>query len=185
MPVYCEVALPVPLDRTFTYAVRNGQKPERGARVIVPFRKEKLIGVVTAMNQLAPPDFEVRYLEAVLDGPMDDDPSKGTRAIHPSDKDLSPGTPAIHPVDKDPSPGTPVDGGPLLSEHLMKLGEWIAQYYLAPVGEVLRGMLPLMAEVRRIVYYRITDRGRDVLAASKDGDQGTKGPRKQGAGNRG
>src|SRR5215469_5606484 len=87
MPVYCEVALPVPLDRTFTYAVRNGQKPERGARVIVPFRKEKLIEVVTAMNQLAPPDFEVRYLEAVLDGPMDDDPSKGARAVHPSDKD--------------------------------------------------------------------------------------------------
>ena len=56
------------------------------------------------------------------------------------------------------------DGEPLLSEHLMKLGEWIAQYYLAPLGEVLRGMLPLMAEVRRIVYYRITDLGRDVLA---------------------
>ena len=134
MPVYCEVALPVPLDRTFTYAVRNGQKPERGARVIVPFRNEKLIGVVTEMNQLAPPDFEVRYLEAVLDGPMDEDPSMQT----------------------------PADSGPLLSEHLMKLGEWIAQYYLAPVGEVLRGMLPLMAEVRRIVYYRITDLGRDV-----------------------
>ena len=40
----------------------------------------------------------------------------------------------------------------------------MAQYYLAPLGEVLRGMLPLMAEVRRTVYYRITDLGRDVLA---------------------
>ena len=46
----------------------------------------------------------------------------------------------------------------------MALGEWMAQYYLAPLGEVLRGMLPLMAEVRRTVYYRITDLGRDVLA---------------------
>ena len=44
MPAYCEVALPVPLDRTFTYAIRDGQKPQRGARVIVPFRNEKLIG---------------------------------------------------------------------------------------------------------------------------------------------
>src|SRR6266567_5933402 len=124
MPAYCEVAMPVPLDRTFTYGVRDGQKPQRGARVIVPFRNEKLIGIVTALNSPAPVDFEVRFLEAVLDE----------------------------------------DGEPLLSEHLMKLGEWIAQYYLAPLGEVLRGMLPLMAEVRRIVYYRITDLGRDVLA---------------------
>jgi primosomal protein N' len=46
----------------------------------------------------------------------------------------------------------------------MGLAEWMAQYYLAPLGEVLRGMLPLMAEVRRTVYYRITDLGRDVLA---------------------
>ena len=50
------------------------------------------------------------------------------------------------------------------------MGEWMAQYYLAPLGEVLRGMLPLMAEVRRTVYYRITDLGRDVLAGSLEGD---------------
>jgi primosomal protein N' (replication factor Y) len=128
MPAYCEVALPVPLDRTFTYAVGPDQQPTRGARVIAPFRNEKLIGVVTAADAVAPTDFEARQLEAVL------------------------------------------DDEPILSEHLLKLAEWIAQYYLAPLGEVLRGMLPLMAEVRRTVYYRITDRGRDVLAGSLDGD---------------
>src|SRR5208282_2299592 len=42
MPAYCEVALPVPLDHTFTYAVRMGQHVARGMRVIVPFRNEKL-----------------------------------------------------------------------------------------------------------------------------------------------
>ena len=57
-----------------------------------------------------------------------------------------------------------LDDEPLLSEPLLKLAEWMAQYYLAPLGEVLRGMLPLMAEVRRTVYYRITDLGRDALA---------------------
>jgi primosomal protein N' (replication factor Y) (superfamily II helicase) len=122
MPAYCEVALPVPLDRSFTYAVRTGQQPVRGARVIAPFRNEKLIGVVTGVNAKAPADVEMRYLEAVL------------------------------------------DEEPLLSEQLMALAEWMAGYYLAPLGEVLRGMLPLMAEVRRTVYYRITDLGRDVLA---------------------
>jgi primosomal protein N' (replication factor Y) len=128
MPAYCEVALPVPLDRTFTYAVREEQRPARGARVIAPFRNEKLIGVVTVADAPAPVDFEAKFIEAVL------------------------------------------DEQPLLSDHLLTLAEWIAQYYLAPLGEVLRGMLPLMAEVRRIVYYRITDLGRDVLAGSHDGD---------------
>ncbi|HVZ83663.1 MAG TPA: primosomal protein N' [Terracidiphilus sp.] len=128
MPVYCEVALPVPLDRTFTYAVQEGQQPRRGTRVIAPFRNEKLIGVVTALSSTPPEGYETRFLEAVL------------------------------------------DSEPLLSEHLLALAEWIAQYYLAPLGEVLRGMLPLMAEVRRTLYYRITDLGRDVLADLHDGD---------------
>src|SRR5580692_5101805 len=67
MPLYCEVALPVPLDRTFTYAVRDGQRPLRGARVIVPFRNEKLIGIVLSVGTVAPADFEARYIEALLD----------------------------------------------------------------------------------------------------------------------
>ncbi|MGA8742312.1 MAG: primosomal protein N' [Terracidiphilus sp.] len=128
MPAYCEVALPVPLDRTFTYALQEGELVARGARVIAPFRNEKLIGVVTTTDAAAPTDFEAKYVEAVL------------------------------------------DDEPLLSEHLLALAEWIAGYYLAPLGEVLRGMLPLMAEVRRFVYYRITDLGRDMLAGSIDGD---------------
>ncbi len=126
MPVCCEVALPVPLDRVFTYAVGEGQLPLRGARVVAPFRNEKLIGVVTAVGVPAPKDVEVRALESVL------------------------------------------DDEPLLSEQLLSLAEWMAQYYLAPLGEVLRGMLPLMAEVRRTVYYRITDLGRDMLADCLD-----------------
>ena len=43
------------------------------------------------------------------------------------------------------------------------MAEWIAQYYVAPLGEVLRGMLPLNAEVRRTLLYRITEQGRRVL----------------------
>jgi primosomal protein N' (replication factor Y) len=34
MPLFCDVALPVPLDQTFTYAV-NGVVPMVGARVLV------------------------------------------------------------------------------------------------------------------------------------------------------
>src|SRR5260370_1355417 len=44
-----------------------------------------------------------------------------------------------------------------------KLGGWTAQYYVAPLGEVLRGMLPLAAEVKRHFSYRIAEAGRKVL----------------------
>ncbi|MDE3202196.1 MAG: primosomal protein N' [Acidobacteriota bacterium] len=140
MTKYCEVALPVPLDRTFTYEVPSHQEVFRGARVIAPFRTEKLIGVVTAVGGDAPTEFEARPLEAVI------------------------------------------DAEPLLDEQLIGLAEWIAQYYIAPLGEVLRGMLPLMAEVKRTAYYRITDAGRDQLASLHDGEGSatrrtrTKGP---------
>jgi len=45
----------------------------------------------------------------------------------------------------------------------MRLAAWIAQYYVAPLGEVLRGMMPLAAEVKRQFVYRIAEAGRRVL----------------------
>ena len=48
----------------------------------------------------------------------------------------------------------------------MQLGRWIAQYYIAPIGEVFRTMLPLSAEFRRVIGYRITDKGIDALHAA-------------------
>ena len=57
-----------------------------------------------------------------------------------------------------------LDPAPVLPDDLMQLATWIAQYYVAPLGEVLRGMLPLSAEVKRVVQFRITDAGRSVLA---------------------
>ncbi len=124
MPAFCDVAVPVPLDRVFTYAVRDAA-PAVGARVLVPFRNEKLAGVVTRVHD-EPPPVEAKPLLGVL------------------------------------------DAEPVLSPELMELGRWIAQYYLAPVGEVLRSMLPLTAEVRRRVLYRITETGRQVLAAGAE-----------------
>jgi primosomal protein N' (replication factor Y) (superfamily II helicase) len=59
-----------------------------------------------------------------------------------------------------------LDRTPALSQELMQLGRWIAQYYIAPIGEVLRTMLPLSAEYRRATGYRITDKGLDALHAA-------------------
>ena len=55
------------------------------------------------------------------------------------------------------------DGSPALTEELVRLGRWISEYYLAPAGEVFRTMLPLGAEFRREVVYRITDEGHMAL----------------------
>ena len=56
-----------------------------------------------------------------------------------------------------------VDEEPVLDAPLLSLGRWIAQYYCAPLGEVLRSMLPLMAEVRRSISYRISEAGLSIL----------------------
>jgi primosomal protein N' (replication factor Y) (superfamily II helicase) len=120
MSTFCDVVLPVPLDRAFTYKLKAEDDPPVGGRVVVPFRQEKLIGVVTRLHDEAPP-VEARLIESVL------------------------------------------DQVPILNPELMELAAWIAQYYLAPLGEVLRSMLPLMAEVRRSVSYRISETGQSIL----------------------
>jgi primosomal protein N' (replication factor Y) len=55
-----------------------------------------------------------------------------------------------------------IDAAPVLEEELLALGRWIAAYYCAPLGEVLRGMLPLAAEIRRGKVWTLTDSGRDA-----------------------
>src|SRR5271156_6815113 len=121
MALFCDVALPVPLDQTFTYAV-NGVVPVVGARVLVPFSGQRLMGVVVRGHEDAPADdFEIKPVQQVL------------------------------------------DDAALLPDELMELARWIASYYVAPLGEVLRGMLPLAAEVKRHFSYRIAEAGRRVL----------------------
>ncbi len=119
MPAFCDVALPVPLERLFTYAAGD-LALQVGSRVLVPFRNEKMSGIVMRLHD-DPPPVEAKSIETVL------------------------------------------DAEPILSAELMKLAAWIAQYYLAPIGEVLRGMLPLVAEVRHQILFRITDIGRTIL----------------------
>ena len=45
---------------------------------------------------------------------------------------------------------------------MLALGKWISGYYCAPLGEVLRGMLPLASDIRRGKVYSLTDAGRDA-----------------------
>ena len=52
-----------------------------------------------------------------------------------------------------------LDPLPALPPHLVELGRWIADYYLAPVGETFRVMLPPAVEVHVARQWRITEAG--------------------------
>jgi primosomal protein N' (replication factor Y) len=55
-----------------------------------------------------------------------------------------------------------IDSEPVLGSELMSLGRWISGYYCAPLGDVLRGMLPLASEIRHGKMWSLTDAGRDA-----------------------
>jgi primosomal protein N' (replication factor Y) (superfamily II helicase) len=120
MPEFCDVALPVPLDMAFTYHVLDGLAPVVGGRVLVPFRQQRMSGVVVDVH--------------------DRKPSVTTKNVL-----------------------TVLDTVPVLDAQLLRLARWIADYYLAPIGEVLRTMLPLNAEFKRTIAYRMTEAGQMAL----------------------
>jgi primosomal protein N' (replication factor Y) len=126
---YCSVALPVPLRMTFTYAVPEQLRAQVqiGCRVLVPFRKKSLIGVITEWMETAPADTKIREISKV------------------------------------------VDLIPALTPKLIELGQWIAGYYLAPVGEVFRGMLPPVTEFASRREIILTDAGRLLSTDLRDG----------------
>jgi primosomal protein N' (replication factor Y) len=55
-----------------------------------------------------------------------------------------------------------IDNAPVLDAELLALGRWIAAYYCAPLGDVLRGMLPLASDMRQGKVWSLTDAGRDA-----------------------
>ena len=120
MPEFCDVAVPVPLDMVFTYRVPGDATPIVGGRVLVPFRQQRMTGIVVELH--------------------DRKPSVTTKSI------LS-----------------VLDRTAVLDQQLLHLGRWIADYYLAPIGEVFRTMLPLNAEFKRSIGYRLSEGGQMAL----------------------
>src|SRR6202041_4132324 len=120
MSEFCDVALPVPLDMVFTYRAPAEVVPIVGGRVLVPFRQQRMTGIVVELHDRKPA-VQIRNLITVL------------------------------------------DAAPVLGEQLLQLGRWIADYYLAPLGEVFRTMLPLNAEFKRSIGYRLIAAGQMAL----------------------
>ncbi len=124
MAAYCDVAVPVPLNDTFTYRIPPALAGQVavGGRVVVPFRQRKLIGVVTALAE-----------SPRVKGPLKD----------------------VHEV---------LDAEPLVSPALQELARWVAEYYLAPPGEVYRALLPLHSEFAAREQARLRPLGVERLA---------------------
>ena len=78
-----DVALPLPIYRTFTYQV-EGDAPEPGTRVLVPFRREERIGWITG----GPPDPEVEKVKLVLDVLDDNDDVQSVSANYDIAEDV-------------------------------------------------------------------------------------------------
>src|SRR5256712_1144237 len=56
-----------------------------------------------------------------------------------------------------------LDPVPALSSRLVELGRWISNYYLSPIGEALRAMLPPSVELQFERQWQISDAGRARL----------------------
>ncbi|NLS13500.1 primosomal protein N' [Vibrio sp. SM6] len=67
-PTIARVALPVPLDKQFDYLIPNGCFPVIGARVSVPFGRQTLVGIITALSAKSElQSHQLKPLKAVLD----------------------------------------------------------------------------------------------------------------------
>ena len=97
-----KVAVPIPSEQAFTYALTEDQfsvvRP--GVRVLVPFGPRTHVGLVLGETSQVPENAKIKEVLKVL------------------------------------------DDSPLLPTHLIDLGNWLARYYMAPVGEAFRVMFP-------------------------------------------
>jgi primosomal protein N' (replication factor Y) len=127
---FCNVALPVPLRTTFTYAVPESLQGtvRPGSRVLVPFRKKAMVGVVVELAESAPQGTKIREITRVL------------------------------------------DFVPALTPKLIELAHWIEGYYLAPIGEVFRAMLPPVTEVKSQRQILLTDAGHGAADSLSGGE---------------
>ena len=126
---FCNVALPVPLRNTFTYAIPESlrEQVQAGSRVLVPFRKKSLVGVVVELAEAPPAETKIREVAKVL------------------------------------------DLVPALTPKLIELAHWIAGYYLAPIGEVFRAMLPPVTELIARRQILLTETGKALASDLQQG----------------
>ncbi len=125
---FVEVAVDVPLYKSFTYRVPEALAPviAPGVRVLVPFRGRSTVAV--ALGRVGPPE-----RQAVLDKVVEI--------------------------------GDVLDVEPVIDADMVKMLRWMASYYHAPIGEVLKLALPAALRVDSSRELEITPVGRKAVTA--------------------
>src|SRR3954464_15938952 len=106
---FAEVAVPVAVHGTFTYAIPPELRDavRLGSRVEGPFGAKRKTGFVVGLSDFAPAGKTIKPIRAVLD-----------------------------------------DDEPALLPEIIELCRWAAEYYIAPLGEMLRVALPANMSAR-------------------------------------
>lgn len=101
MSRFADVIVPVPLPRTFTYKIPEGDSLTAGCRVLVPLGRRKIYtGVVRYVHDNAPDSYKPKEVIEVL------------------------------------------DPTPLISEKQLDFWDWMSEYYVCSLGEVMTAALP-------------------------------------------
>src|SRR5437870_2499962 len=128
LAAYAEIALPVAVHGTFTYAIppelRDGVR--LGSRVEVPFGPRRSTGFVVGLGDAAPASAKIKPVRALLD-----------------------------------------DEEPALIPEIIELCRWAAEYYIAPLGEMLRMALPANMAARGRREVRLSDVSGPALDADR------------------
>lgn len=126
---FVEVALPVPVQKLFTYRIPPGlaEVMHPGARVLVPFGRQTLTGYISSFRSELDPGSDLTEEEV-----------KEIIELQ--------------------------DAEPLVTEEILALTKWAAEYYATSWGEMLKASLPagINSATERIVS--ITETGRDELS---------------------
>src|SRR6266567_7135460 len=133
VPQYAQVAVPVHLNKTFTYRLPAAmQRAARvGSRVMIQFGAKPTTGYIVALS--------ARLRE-------------GTSLVESEIKDVQ----------------ELLDVEPPLTPEVLEITRWVADYYAAPWGEVMRAALPagINATVEQTVS--ITELGRQQIAIANE-----------------
>src|SRR3989454_7493789 len=116
--LYADLAIPISVDRLFTYLVpeKLHQSAQCGARALAPFGGRTVVGIIVKLST-NPPDFVISSERGRPDG-------RRTIAKLKPLRDL-------------------LDPEPIITQELLSLSGWMAQYYCAPLGKILQSVLIL------------------------------------------
>ncbi len=119
---YIKVAIALPVDNIFTYAVPEKLSPfvSIGKRVLVPFGRRRVTGYILGLCEA----LNRKEIKLILDV---------------------------------------LDEKPLFPESMVPFFRWIAEYYIHPIGEVIKSALPGGLNIYDLITIAITKEGESAL----------------------